>query len=146
MIYKKAFTLLEILLVMVLISILLVILIRLINPDQQIGDINNAQRQADVLSIYAAVNQYRDANSGSLPTGIANEVKSICKPDCSVNSNKIDMTEAIEPYIAFGNIPVDPQQSETSDITGYTIYVTSQGRVVVSAPLAQNGSTINTLE
>lgn len=146
MIYRKAFTLLEILLVMVLISTLLVILIRLINPDQQIGDINNAQRQADVLSIYTAINQYRDANSGSLPAGITNEVKSICKPDCSVNSNKIDMTEAIEQYIALGNIPVDPQQSENSDITGYTIYVTSQGRVVVSAPLAQNGSTINTLE
>lgn len=144
--YKKAFTLVEILLVMVLISILLLILIRLINPDQQIGDINNAQRQADVLSIYTAVNQYRNNNSGTLPNGINNEVKSICKPDCSVSSNKIDITEAIEPYVTFGSIPVDPQQSETSDITGYTIYVTSQGRVVVSAPLAQNGSTINTLE
>jgi prepilin-type N-terminal cleavage/methylation domain-containing protein len=144
--YRKAFTLLEILLVMVLISILLVILIRLINPDQQIGDINNAQRQADVLSIYTAINQYKDANSGNLPAGITDELKSICKPGCSVSSNKIDISEAIEPYIAFGNIPVDPQQSETLDVTGYTIYVTSQGRVVVSAPLAQNGSTINTLE
>jgi prepilin-type N-terminal cleavage/methylation domain-containing protein len=144
--YRKAFTLLEILLVMTLISILLVILIRLINPDQQIGDINNAQRQSDVLTIYTAINQYREANSGNLPTGITNEVKSICKPDCSVNSDKIDITEVIESYIAFGTIPVDPQQSETLDTTGYTIYVNIQGRVVVSAPLAQNGATINTLE
>lgn len=144
--YRKAFTLLEILLVMTLISILLLILIRLINPDQQIGDINNAQRQSDVLTIYTAINQYREANSGNLPTGITNEVKSICKPDCSVNSDKIDITEVIESYIAFGTIPVDPQQSETLDTTGYTIYVNIQGRVVVSAPLAQNGATINTLE
>lgn len=144
--YRKAFTLLEILLVMTLISILLVILIRLINPEQQIGDINNAQRQADVLTIYTAINQYREANSGNLPTGITNEVKSICKPGCSVSSNKIDISEAVESYIAFGTIPVDPQQSETLDTTGYTIYVNIQGRVVVSAPLAQNGATINTLE
>lgn len=144
--YRKAFTLLEILLVMTLISILLLILIRLINPDQQIGDINNAQRQSDVLTIYTAINQYRNNNSGNLPTGITNEVKSICKPDCSVNSDKIDITEVIESYIAFGTIPVDPQQSETLDTTGYTIYVNIQGRVVVSAPLAQNGATINTLE
>lgn len=143
---KKAFTLLEVLLVIALISILFVISVVMINPYQQVGDINNAQRRADVLSIYTAVNQYRDANSGNLPTGITDELKSICKPGCSVSSDKIDISEAIEPYIAFGNIPIDPQQSENSDVTGYTIYVTSQGRVVVSATLAQNGDIINTLE
>lgn len=144
--YKRAFTLLEILLAMTLIGILLGISIRLINPDKQIGDINNTQRKADIFTIYTAINQYRDANSGNLPTGIDSSVKSICKPNCSPAADEIDISEDIKSYIAFGNIPVDPQQSETSDITGYTIYVTNQGRVVVSAPLAQNGSIINTLE
>lgn len=145
--YKKAFTLLEILLAMALIGILLVISIRLINPDKQIGDINNTQRKADVFTIYTAINQYRDANSGNLPAGITDEeVKSICKLDCVTDANKVAISEAIKSYIAFGNIPIDPQQSDGSDVTGYTIAVTSQGRVVVSAPLAQNTATINTLE
>lgn len=144
--YRKAFTLLEVLLVIALISVLLSILIRLINPEQQIGDINNAQRQADVLTIYAAINQYREANSGNLPLGIDGTEKSICKPNCTPDNDKIDISEAINPYIAFGTIPVDPRQAETLDTTGYKVRVNTEGRVVVTAPLAQNNSTINTLE
>jgi prepilin-type N-terminal cleavage/methylation domain-containing protein len=144
---KKAFTLLEILLVITLISVLLIILIRVVNPRQQIADINNAQRQADVMTIYTAINQYRDMNSGNLPAGITNEVKDICQPGCAIDTDKVDITTDLESYIAFGKIPVDPQQQSGEDITGYTIYVNIQGgRVIVSAPLAENGNTINTLE
>jgi prepilin-type N-terminal cleavage/methylation domain-containing protein len=142
---KKGFTLLEVLLVMTLVSILLFILIRLINPGRQIADINNAQRQADVMTIYTAINQYRDIRSGNLPTGITNEVKNICQPGCIVDTNKIDISVALEPYIAFGKIPIDPQQRGT-DITGYTVYMSNQGKVIISAPLAENGVIINTIE
>ncbi len=145
---KKAFTLLEVLLVIALISILFVISVVMINPNKQLGNINDASRRSDVFAIYNAINQYRDANSGNLPDGINNTPKSICKPDCLSDSDKIDISEEIEPYIAFGNIPVDPKQDESEDITGYTVYVTTEGRVVVAAPIAEmeNGTTINTLE
>jgi prepilin-type N-terminal cleavage/methylation domain-containing protein len=142
---KKAFTLLEILLVMTLVSILMVILFRLINPGQQIADINNAQRQADVMTIYTAINQYRDINSGNLPTGVTNDIKSICQPGCTLDNSKIDISSDLEAYIPFGNIPIDPQQ-QGEDITGYAVYVNNQGRVIVSAPLAENGVIINTIE
>lgn len=142
---KKAFTLLEILLVMTLVSILLVILIRLTNSGQQIADINNVQRQSDIMTIYIAIGQYRDFNSGNLPTGITNEIKNICQPGCTIDNNKIDLISDLAPYIPFGNIPIDPQQTGT-DITGYTVFVDDQGKVIVSAPLAENGETINTLE
>jgi prepilin-type N-terminal cleavage/methylation domain-containing protein len=142
---KKAFTVLEILLVITIISVLIVILIRLINPSQQIGDINNAQREADIFTIYNAINQYRDINSGKLPGGITNEVKSICQSGCDVDVNKVDLSLDLEPYIPFGKIPIDPQQ-QGIDITGYSVYVNSQGKIIVSATLAENGVTINTLE
>ncbi len=142
---KKAFTLLEILLVITLISILITSLIRVINPGQQIADVNNSQRQVDVMTIYTSINQYRDMNAGNLPAGIDTTEKDICQPGCAVDTNKVDISTDLESYIAFGEIPVDPQQLG-EDITGYTIYVNIQGRVIVSAPLAENGNTINTLE
>jgi prepilin-type N-terminal cleavage/methylation domain-containing protein len=143
---KKGFTLLEILLVITLVSILLVVLFRLINPGQQIADINNAQRQADVMTIYTAINQYRDINSGRLPEGITNEIKSICQPGCTLDNSKIDINSDLEAYIPFGKIPIDPKQ-EGEDITGYSVSVEDvSGRVVVSAPLAENGVLINTIE
>jgi prepilin-type N-terminal cleavage/methylation domain-containing protein len=141
---KKAFTLLEIILAITIISVLLVILIRLINPNQQIADINNAQREADVLTIYTAINQYRNINSGNLPSGITNDIKSICQPGCTPDNSKIDISSDLESYIPFGNMPIDPQQ-QNSDTTGYSVYVNNQGNVIVSAPLAENGVTINTL-
>lgn len=142
---KKAFTLVEIILAITIIGVLLVILIRLINPNQQIADINNAQRTSDVLTIYTAINQYRNINSGNLPSGITDEVKSICQPGCIIDNSKIDISSDLEVYIPFGNIPIDPQQ-QNSDTTGYSVYVNSQGNVIVSAPLAENGVTINTLK
>jgi len=143
--YRKAFTLLEVLLVMILISILLVILIRLINPEQRIGDINNAQRQADVLTIYTAINQYRDANLGKLPAGITSTAIDICQSGCAPSSTQIDISTELNQYLRSNTLPIDPLQTGTT-LTGYTVYVTPEGRVIVAAPLAQNGVIINTLE
>ncbi|MEX0598082.1 MAG: type II secretion system protein [Candidatus Paceibacterota bacterium] len=142
---KKAFTLLEVLLVMTLISILLVILTRLINPAKQIAFINNSQRQADVFTIYTAINQYRDNNSGKSPVGISTTSINICQPGCLETSSQIDISTELQPYISFGIIPIDPQNKNTA-ITGYSVYINNQGRIVVSALLAEDGESINTLE
>jgi prepilin-type N-terminal cleavage/methylation domain-containing protein len=143
---RKGFTLLEVLLVMTLVSILLVIGLRSINIDKQFGDVNNAQRKSDVLTIYTAINQYRDDNAGNVPTGITDEVKQICQPNCSMSANKVDISTALEPYITFEKIPIDPKQ-QGLDITGYSVFVDNvSGRVIVSAPLAENGVIINTIE
>ncbi len=142
---KKGFTLLEVLLVMTLVSILLVIGLRSINIDKQFGDVNNAKRKSDVLTIYTSINQYRDDNDGTLPAGIDTIEKDICQPGCVIDINKVDINTALEPYITFGKIPIDPKQ-QGSDITGYSVYVNSQGKVIVSAPLAENVVLINTIE
>jgi prepilin-type N-terminal cleavage/methylation domain-containing protein len=142
---KKAFTLLEILLVVTLIGLLLATVVRLINPQRRFGDVNNIQRKSDVFSIYTAINQYREDNRGNLPVGITTTAINICQPGCTENSTQIDITTEISKYIRLGKPPIDPSQTG-SILTGYQVSVNTQGRVIVSAPLAENGATINTIE
>ncbi len=142
---RRGFTLLEILLAITLMGILLVTVVRLVNPQKRFGDVNNLQRKSDVLSIYTAINQYREDNRGNLPAGITTTVMSICQPGCTPSTTQIDITTEISKYIRLGKPPIDPVQTGTV-LTGYTVYATEQGRVIVSAPLAENGVTINTIE
>jgi prepilin-type N-terminal cleavage/methylation domain-containing protein len=155
--YKKAFTLLEILLTIVLIVVLMSIVMVAINPSRQIRDIRNSKRRADVMNIYTAINQYREANSGNLPLGIpsvnpstsgdpnANAV-SICQARCTESSTQIDISTELNPYLRFNTLPIDPLQTGTT-LTGYKVYADSRnGRVVVTAPSAENSITINTIE
>ena len=144
--YKKAFTLLETMLSIVLIGVLITITVSLINPSQQVADVNNAQRQADIMNIYTAINQYREANSGNLPAGITSTAIDICQAGCAENSTRIDISTELNPYLRFNTLPIDPLQEGTT-LTGYKVYADSQsGRVVVTAPLAENSITINTIE
>ena len=143
--YKKAFTLAEISLGIVLISILFVISAVMINPNKQLGNINNASRRSDVFAIYNAINQYRNANLGKLPDGITSTARNICQAVCTPSSTQIDISTELNQYLRSNTLPIDPLQTGTT-LTGYTVYVTPEGRVVVAAPLAQNGVTINTLE
>ena len=143
---RRGFTLLEILLAITLMGILLVTVVRLVNPQKRFGDVNNLQRKSDVLSIYTAINQYREDNRGYLPVGITTTVMSICQPGCDSSSGtQIDITTALSKYIRLGKPPIDPVQTGTV-LTGYTVYATEQGKIVVSAPNAENGVTINTIE
>ena len=143
---RRGFTLLEILLAITLMGILLVTVVRLVNPQKRFGDVNNLQRKSDVLSIYTAINQYREDNRGNLPAGITNEAINICQPGCTeLAGTQIDITTEISKYIRLGKPPVDPSQTGTV-LTGYTVYATEQGKIVVSAPNAENGVTINTIE
>jgi len=143
---KKGFTLLEILLSLTLITFVVLITISLINPGQQVADVNNVQRQADILNIYTAINQYREANNGILPAGINTTAINICQAGCTESSSQIDISLELNPYLRLNTLPIDPLQTG-SILTGYTVYVDSQsGRVVVSAPLAENNIIINTIE
>lgn len=141
----KAFTLLEIILAMTMISVLIGLIFIVFDPAEPIIEVNNNQRQADIFNIYNAINQYRTDNAGEFPNGITNTAINICQPGCIESSSQVDISTEIASYIRFGVIPVDPIQ-EGSTITGYTVYISTQGRVVVEAPLAEGGVVINTIE
>lgn len=141
----KAFTLLEILLTITIIGVLLAIVVRLVRPEDRFADIRNAQRKSDVLSIYTAVNQYKEDNRGQVPPGITSTSIALCQPGCVESSTQIDINTDISDYIRNGVLPIDPSQTGTV-LTGYTIALDSGGRVIVSAPLGENGEVINTQE
>jgi len=147
MINKKGFTLIEILLVVAAIAILAGIVIIAINPAKQLGDTRNAQRHSNVLTIANAVNQYYIDNEewpGTIDTGgtCGNElVQEICKTGytCSGKTN-ISNLVLNQKYIV--SLPIDPLGG-TSDGTGYYITKSTNDRITICAPDAEQNITIS---
>ena len=150
---RKAFTLIELLLVIGIIAILASIVIVAINPTKQLGDARNAQRRSDVNTVLNAVYQYAiDTNGtlpGDIPTGTA---KIICEStvtgtactnlptDTPVGVEGVDLSSLVGTYVV--DIPEDPQDAVTGTV-GYTIIQDANGRVTTAAPGAEQNATIS---
>jgi prepilin-type N-terminal cleavage/methylation domain-containing protein len=139
---SRGFTLIEILLVVAAIAILAGIVIIAINPNKQLGDTRNAQRRSDVATILNAIYQYSLDNNGIIPEHITVVRTEICKttgPNCA---GYADIGELFlnEKYIV--SMPFDPQGSSTYG-AGYEIQKTTNNRVTVTAPDAEQGATIS---
>ncbi|MCF7844466.1 MAG: type II secretion system GspH family protein [Kiritimatiellales bacterium] len=143
---RRAFTLIELLLVIGIIAILASIVIVAINPTKQLGDARNAQRRSDVNTVLNAVYQYAIDTNGTLPGVIpSGTAKQICEStttgtDCTTTASGVDLSSLVGLYVV--DIPEDPQ--DTTDATvGYTIVQDANGRVTVAAPNAEQGATIS---
>ncbi len=139
---RKAFSLLEILLVIAAIAILAGIVILALNPAKQLADTRNAERRSDVNAILNAVWTYGIDNGGEMPTAITVTSTEICKTGAEC-TNLIDLsglTTGTGSYILA--IPTDPKGSSTNG-SGYEVMKTSVGRITVSAPHAENQATIS---
>lgn len=143
---QKGFTLLEILLVVAAIAILAGIVILAVNPNKQLGDTRNAQRKSDVNSILNAVYQYTIDNSGTLPSTITTTQTEICKTGGSC-SGLIDLSVLTnnEKYLVSMNIDPLGVGSTAGGAygTGYEIKKSSNGRITVVAPDAEQSVTVS---
>lgn len=128
----RAFTLLEILLVVAIIAILAGIVIVAINPAKQLGSARDSQRKSDISNLYKAVNQYL-IDKGTPPLSITDELQPICV--LGQSSNCVDLSVLVPDYLT--TIPVDPQASTYS---GYEIAKVGDN-VYVEAPLTEIGFT-----
>ncbi len=159
---SRGFTLLEILLVVAAIAILAGIVILAINPAKQLADTRNAARKAAVREIKTAIEQYQ-IDHGHLPNRsdwVGTDTYTICQTgqdpnDCLggiASENKLIKTAYADNATIFLSdltdngayltaMPVDPTSPDEN--TGYTVTKNSSGRVVVSAPLAENSWTID---
>lgn len=138
---QKGFTLLEILLVVAAIAILAGIVILAINPTKQLGDTRNAQRRVDVSTILNGVYQYAIDNNGTIPSSITTGSLEICKTGgtCTGLADLSVLTTSSKYLVS---IPVDPSSTSTNG-TGYFITKTSNNRVTVTAPSAEQSATIS---
>ena len=139
----SGFTLLEILLVVAAIGILAGIVIFAINPAKQLGETRNAQRKVDVKTIADATYQYYIQNpSVGLPATITTTATEICKTGVASCSSLIDLSVLTVNSTYLTAIPIDPSNSSTNG-TGYRISKDAYNRIIVSAPLAENSTTIS---
>lgn len=146
---SHAFTLIEILLVVAIIAILAGIVITAINPTKQLGDARNAQRRSDVNTILNAIYQYSIDNDG-LPSAIQQTTTTNCNTGSSYHICKdsgnctgatdLSVLTTSEKYLI--GIPVDPAFKSNTNLTGYYVTKTTNGRVTVCAPSAEQGATI----
>ena len=147
---QRGFTLIEILLVVAAIAILAGIVIVAINPAKQLGDTRNAQRRSDVTTILNAAYQYSIDNNGVLPVGISTSTPAeICLsgtlPATCTASGLVDLSVLTVNSKYVTAVPSDPQKGTGSSVAngaGYFIVKDVNGRLTVSAPLAEQTATI----
>lgn len=138
---KKGFSLLEVLLVITIIGVLAGAIILVIDPAEQFANARNQQREIDLQTISFATEQYVEENLGALPPGLNSTAKNICRTSCATDGSQVNL-QILIPYIGAGAMPVDPDETD-ENLTGYQIRTTSDGRVNLLAPRAENGQTIS---
>lgn len=136
------FTLLEILLVVAAIAILAGIVILAINPGKQLGDTKNAQRRVDINTILNATYQYSIDNAGNIPASITSSSTEICV-DGGVCTGLINLGVLLTNEKYLTAIPRDPKGGISASGTGYYISKSTNGRITVNAPQAEQGATIS---
>ena len=127
----KAFTLLEMLLVIAIIAILAGIVIVAINPGRQLAQARNAQRWSDIRSLHSAVQQfYIDNKEWPADLETVTSLTEICNTgtatsghsiDCTIDS-LIDLSELVPEYLPA--IPTDPQVTASLPFVN-TVYAQS---------------------
>ncbi len=139
---KKAFTLIEVLFVIALLSILIAVTLAAINPARHFAQSRNSERVTDVYAILIALHQYAANNNGNFPTGLTTENKEICATgitDCTDLYDLSDLTDDLQYLVS---IPIDPGCDSGitachANGTGYWLQATSSGRVSVTSPGAE---------
>lgn len=146
---RKGFTLLEILLVVAAIAILAGIVIVAINPGKQLAETRNAQRRMDVNTILNATYQYMIDSKGILPATITSAspctniaASNVCKTGgtCTTGVNLAVLTTN-EKYLTA--IPTDPLAAAAGTVTDYHITKSTNGRITVCAPSAEQAAVIS---
>ena len=105
---------------------------------------NNEKRQSDVNTILNAVNQYTVDHWDDLRLGISTVASEICKTNARSCIGLADLRELTKNKLYLIQLPFDPICPKTckENGTGYTIQISANARITVSAPHAELGEII----
>ena len=142
---KKAFTLIEILLVIGIIILLAGAIIVAVNPGRQFAKARNAQRRTDTTALLNAIVQVIVDNQGAWKCNAAPSLPTTTTVIATPGG--IDLQPCLVPnYLP--RMPLDPQRGTFDTTTGayntqYNIrYDEATGRIEICAPYAELGETI----
>lgn len=125
----KAFTIIEMLIVVAIIAILAAILIIAINPSRQLAQARNAQRNSDLRALQSATNQFFIDNL-VWPIGLDENNKEICDENGEPAEECLNLKKYLVPtYISA--IPIDPLVSIG---TGYYIALKDNNSTYLTSP------------
>ena len=136
----KAFTLIELLIVIAIIGILSSTLIVAVNPGRQLAKARDVQRETDIIAIMSSLYQYASEHSGDLPDTDGNPLTNnfpttlTCigtDASCFDLASAGDDGDTIVP-VYMAQFPRDPQIG-TDGNTGYLIMVDQNNRLIASA-------------
>ena len=145
---RKGLTFLEVLLTIAAMTTLIAIGLTVMDPERILAERRDYQRKNDIYTIQVAIDSYRRDNRGSLPDSISTDPDApseICMPNCAEGSGRVDLYDEIAVYLDLDTMPQDPVVANPA-LTGYEVYITSSGDIVVSAPLREESSEILTTQ
>ena len=147
---RKAFTLIEILLVIGMIAVLATVVFVALDPAKRFQDTRNAKRSTDAQSILSAIQTSIIDTQGTMPSGITAVEKHIgTGPGCAIATggcNVVGATDCVNLSVTLAKylktIPQDPSGG-TQALTRYSVVVDTNGIVTVKACGAEGGATIS---
>ncbi|EKE18756.1 MAG: hypothetical protein ACD_9C00246G0003 [uncultured bacterium] len=141
-IYAQKSTLKQRILAVLIVLVILGGVVIYINPSRKLLEMRNAQRRSDVVNILNAVHQYGIEHEGKYPFVTTGTATMICRSEALSCEGLVDLSQILKDQKILLEIPVDPRV-EKENISGYHISWLSNGRISVSAPLAENNAVIS---
>ncbi len=141
---QKAFTLLEILLVIAAIGILAAVVIVAINPQRQLDQVRSTTKASDANTLSQAIKQHY-LDNGDFPEGVRSEYREVCDTgndsgEDPIAGDCVDLRVLVPGYIA----TIPSTDSEEASESGYFIYLnTANNQVGVSAPYGGTFAGVN---
>ncbi len=144
--FNYGFTLLELIIVLIVITILCAILFIALNPLKRFAQARNSQRWSEVNSILDAISYYRVDHHGNFPLEIDYNWKVLGKATegCNICDNSAESCLDLEGVITgkyLGKIPIDPQYG-SENISYYAVRKTVEDNLEVKSCKAELDSEI----
>jgi prepilin-type N-terminal cleavage/methylation domain-containing protein len=144
---NKAFTLIELIIVIAIIAILAGAIFVAVDPARRLHEARNARRANDISAILDAIKTYQVDNGGEHYGGVQSATADAYyqigtnSPNCAMScldiitdDNCIDLSEIGSNYLAA--VPYDPTEGSEEN-TGYALTKDSNGAITVIACLAE---------